>query len=531
MATRGMRWARRAATLGAVGTAAYVVDDQYFYNVGARSLRVVKTGLYLLYEYKLVWTPENSDEVHRRVAHAMAQCLNKNGGMYIKFGQQMTTMSHVLPPEYVEELKVLYDAAETYPGPQMRKVVEYELGGRSIEEVFERFDDEAIASASMAQVHRAKLRSTGEEVAVKIQKPPLRVTVDIDFLMAWVVVKVVEMSFGLPLVWSHEYVSSKYKSEIDFRVEAENTRRAKDSLMAAKGVYVPRVIDDCSSRRVLVTEWIDGAVRIDDTDGMQAMGVDVPAMLHDAIDVFAYQIFQAGHVHCDPHPGNLLIRRRGAHGDPAAAVAKKKRNNDFELVLIDHGLCVDLPDKLRVEYAKFWTAMILSDRKVLKEVTAGWGIGDADFFASMTQMRPFKSSRGVSQFGKQIDLKMDPEQMAKMHEKMKGKIVNLLSETAKFPKELMFVGRCLNYLRSHNWSHGNVINRIKILGVSAADGLTVKERFRFHLTLNLLSLLETVKTTFPMAWNAFIWVLPPQVSVFLVRFGAVLDAAPIQLPE
>eukprot|EP01059_Diplonema_ambulator_P037470 TRINITY_DN9931_c0_g1_i1.p1 TRINITY_DN9931_c0_g1~~TRINITY_DN9931_c0_g1_i1.p1 ORF type:complete len:517 (+),score=70.85 TRINITY_DN9931_c0_g1_i1:46-1596(+) len=512
------KWGRRAAVALGAGLGAYKIDEWCCYSVGLRSLRTAGTGLYLLYEYKVVWTPENSGEVHRRVAERIVECLRKNEGMYVKFGQQLTTMGHVLPPEYSEAFSTLYSDASVYPGEDMKAMVEHELGVPT-SAIFSDFSLEPVASASIAQVHKATLHD-GTTVAVKIQKPNIAYQVTIDFNMFYIVLYVIEKAFSIPTIWAHDYSVARYCSELDFEIERMNSKKSKAYLTERFGsqVYVPQVVEPPgvkNSKKVLITEWIPDTVTINNTKGLRELGIDSNYVMSLAVSLYAYSIFQTGHVHCDPHPGNLLVRK--VNGKP-------------QLVLLDHGLYVDLNDEIRTDYARFWSSMILADSKTLKEVCDKWGVTDSDFFASVTQMRPYKASKGASQMMSMNSGKLTSEQMAKIHMKIKEKLASILRDTAAFPRELLFVGRALNYLRSHNWCHGSIVNRVKILGMSAAKGLSLPDQIRFHVTLNFLRGVEILATTFPTLWGLILSVLPSSAAATLARFGAALQSSP-EIPK
>eukprot|EP01060_Flectonema_neradi_P005459 TRINITY_DN1363_c11_g1_i1.p1 TRINITY_DN1363_c11_g1~~TRINITY_DN1363_c11_g1_i1.p1 ORF type:complete len:513 (+),score=44.31 TRINITY_DN1363_c11_g1_i1:40-1578(+) len=493
---------------GATSLSAAVADDQLFYGNGKRCLRAGWVGIHLIYQYKINWTPENAGDIHTLVARHITQMLNKNGGMYIKFGQTLTTMGHVLPREYMDELRVLFSDTKTYPSEDIVSVIEEELKV-PISEIFTDFNMEPVASASIAQVHKATLKD-GTEVAVKVQKPLIHHQHRIDFFMLYVLLFCVEKSFNIPCLWSYDFAVERYVSELDFTTEASNSEKCSRLMRTySSRVYVPEV--KVSTKRVLLTEWVPDTVTIDDVEGLKKMNVHQKDIMELAVGLFAHQIFETGHVHCDPHPGNLLVRKKG---------------KTSELVLIDHGLYVTLPDELRIDYANFWSSMLVADSANLKAICTKWGVSDPDFFASVTQQRPFKSSRGAGQMLKKVKAPSS-EELARMHLKIKSKLTTILDETASFPRELMFVGRALNYLRSHNWCHGSIVNRVQILGSRAARGLPVWQYYKFQSAFMFFRLLEYLKTNFSSLWVTFIHVMPTgALSNFLVSFSSAIDSSP-----
>lgn len=480
------------AGAGAAGLA-WWADESYGHRVGQRTLRALGTGALLLWEYKVRWTPETSSEVHARVARSVVACLMGNEGLYVKFGQVLMSMDMVLPKEYKTELRVLHDRAATFSFADVKKVVEADLG-RPLNEVFQDFEEEPIASASVAQVHRARLRASGTvaagagtdgvEVAVKVQKPNIPVQNGWDLAVYRLVLEVLERAFELPLAWTYEYTRRQLEAELDFRVEAANAERCARELEASprlRGrVAVPGVFREASGQRVLVMEWVDCIAPVNDGAKLKQAGVDPAEAMRVAVEVFGYQIFSTGHVHCDPHPGNLLVRR-AAEGPQG-----------WQLVLLDHGLYCELPEKLRRDYADFWVATTLGDSSAAIRLCSSWGVADAEaseLLASLTQFRRVRFGAGrlgavAGLFGRsrlqaqahapsQPRRKMTPEEHAAAQAAFKARAKKVLGDTRSFPQELLFVGRNMNIVRSANFTLGTVVNRVAVLARCAAEGAAV----------------------------------------------------------
>eukprot|EP00928_Gymnodinium_smaydae_P028428 TRINITY_DN21688_c0_g2_i1.p1 TRINITY_DN21688_c0_g2~~TRINITY_DN21688_c0_g2_i1.p1 ORF type:complete len:585 (+),score=111.00 TRINITY_DN21688_c0_g2_i1:39-1793(+) len=488
---------------GAVGVA-WAVDEFYAHQVMQRTLRTLKTGAFLLWEYKVRWSPETSCEIHARVAASLVDCMKKNEGLYVKFGQAMSTMDVVLPDEYKKELKTLHDQAATFGFDEVRRVIESELGC-SLEDVFAEFDETPIASASIAQVHKARLRSRtedktgrsladrglGEFVAVKVQKPNIPAQNACDLAVYNLVLRVLEYAFELPLAWTYDFTRKQLEAELDFRIEASNAERASqelsNTLHLRDRVVIPSVHRNLLSQRVMVMEWIDAIGAASDSEALKNAGLSAKDVMQTATEVFGYQIFSTGHVHCDPHPGNLLVR-----------LAPEGTRAGWQLVLLDHGLYCNMSEKLRREYADFWVAAALGDREATRRICRSWGIADgsaAELFASLTQFRRVRfeagrrgavaslfgsapaKARGVDatqplayQSGAAARRRPSPEEIAAAQAKLKERAKQVLADTSSFPQELFFVGRSLNIIRSANFSLGGAVNRVAILAESAAQG-------------------------------------------------------------
>jgi aarF domain-containing kinase len=435
----------------AVGSV-YAMDELYWYRVVQRSLRAGGVGIYTIVNYKFFWSPESAPEIHSRVAKAITRCCLENEGLYVKIGQAINSLAAILPKEYTENLTQLLDRAKTYDFDVIQGIIDSELGKGVVKDL----EPVPAGSASLAQVHKGILTETGQPVAVKVQKPNVSMQAFWDLWMYRILVKLLEYSFDIPLYWAVEFTTSHFMAELDFRREGANSELAREQLShLGDVVYVPKVLR--ATEKVLVSEWVEDTVMISDVKRLREKGFDCKRVIMDATRIFGYQVFKTGHVHADPHFGNLLIRdhpnRKGTH----------------QVVLIDHGLYVDMPPKLRLEYARLWVAIVPpQDRQVVEDICREWGIGNIDLFQAIIRQGAQKSD-DPKELVKAERPKRDARETGVI---IKSNLKELLQDTNRFPKELILVGRCMNYIRAANWSHGSPIDRISVLANSAKEALT-----------------------------------------------------------
>ncbi|RUS28815.1 ABC1 family-domain-containing protein [Jimgerdemannia flammicorona] len=295
------RLTRRLALLTTTFAGLYVYDEKANAQVLQRNTRTLYNGLVLAADYKLNFTAKNAagiDDLHERVARRLLHVCKANGGLYIKLGQTIGAQSAVLPAAYQRHFRTLYDAAPAVGYDEVVKIFLQEFGVHP-SDVFAEFSHEPVASASIAQVHRATLRN-GTVVAVKVQKPEIRAQMGWDLMAYRALLTLYERLFDLPLKWSADYTERHLRMEADFENEGRNSELAWRGVQeepTLKGrVYIPKVFWEYTGKRVLVCEWIDG-VRLTDVDGLENIGVKPEEAMRTAVDMFASQIFQSGFVH------------------------------------------------------------------------------------------------------------------------------------------------------------------------------------------------------------------------------------------
>jgi aarF domain-containing kinase len=330
-------------------------------------------------------------------------------------------------------------------------------------------------------------------------------------VVAWIYSK----SFDIPFYNLVPFVSERLFLETDFENEADNSERMAGFVAGEPRlrdrVYIPKVYRELSTRRVMTAEWIEG-VRLWDRDtitrpwfgswrqgspgchgtpldppnhgltqeqlaknpdvvkikperdhwkgrnGRGGLGLSLKDVMTTMIDLFSAQMFLWGWVHCDPHPGNIFIRRQPS-GKP-------------ELVLIDHGLYIQMNPQFRHQYALFWKSLLTLDNQTIEGIVREWGINNADIFASATLMRPYRGGdMSTSKRLEGLSKKEKQNRMYEMQQAARKGIREILGDETKWPRELLFIGRNLRIVQSNNQFLGSPVNRVKVTGTWASRAL------------------------------------------------------------
>ncbi len=235
------------------------------------------------------------------------------GPTFIKIGQALGTRADLLPLAYVKELATLQDNVPAYPTADAFARIEAELG-RSLHELYPEIDSEPIAAASLGQVYRARLK-TGEEVAVKVQRPDLEATIIFDVAILFRLVKLTNRFFPKAnenADWEgmlHEFHATIFE-EMDYVKEGRNADRFRYNFRTWRAIRVPKIFWTHTSTRVLTLEFIRGT-KVVDIAGLKANRISPVKVNRLLIRTYLKQLLEDGFFHADPHPGNLLVMDSG----------------------------------------------------------------------------------------------------------------------------------------------------------------------------------------------------------------------------
>ncbi|TVQ22035.1 MAG: AarF/ABC1/UbiB kinase family protein [Leptolyngbya sp. DLM2.Bin15] len=237
--------------------------------------------------------------------------LTQLGPAYIKVGQALSTRPDLVPPSYLEELTQLQDQLPPFPNEIAFRFIEEELGDRP-EQIYAEFSEHPVAAASLGQVYKARLK-TGEQVAVKVQRPglALRITLDLYILrqLAALTARMVK-AVRSDLVGIMDEFGARIFEEMDYTQEGHNAERFASLYGHIQDIYVPRIYWPYTQRRVLTMEWINGT-KLTQIAELKSQGIDAAYLVEVGVQCSLRQLLEHGFFHADPHPGNLFATPEG----------------------------------------------------------------------------------------------------------------------------------------------------------------------------------------------------------------------------
>lgn len=348
-----------------------------------------------------------------------------------------------------------------------------------MEELWDDFDIEPIASASLAQVHVAYDKRTGRKLAIKVQHRGLRETSVGDIFALCTVVRIAERLFeDFSYGWIADEIAPHLPRELDFLNEGMNADRAAiDMKKTGLACVIPKVLWEESTARVLTMEFEEG-FRATDIEAIEKAGLNKKDIAKLVSSVFSSQVFLGGHVHCDPHPANVLLR---------------EKNGKPELVLVDHGLYRELDADFQLRYSRLWKALMLADLEGIKSACHDLGVDEAyTLFAAMLTARPFdeiieRAKKGSLSQTINRDSNADKAVIRGYVQQFIHSIFDILGT---IPRQMLLLLKMNDCLRHIDYSLGSPTNTIVVCGQYAARAIyeddlkrsqSYLDRFRAYL--------------------------------------------------
>ena len=301
-----------------------------------------------------------TEEEHRERARDIVARMAALGPTFIKLAQLLSSRADILPPLYVQELSSLQDHVPALPTARIEAVIEEELG-RPAAEVFERFDAEPLASASLGQVHRA--RWGGEEVVVKVLKPGIRDQVDRDVRITMFFLRllnqVMETHYLETMLTIVREFSVIVREEMDFHQEADHTRRLQEVLARHETLIIPKLFEELCTGRVLVSRYHKGT-KINNAEGLRAAGVDTDDLVRRVFVVYFDMFLREGLFHADPHPGNIHV------------------DADHNIILLDFGMVIQLPRDTQINLLRGSLGYVRRDLRTVVRSLYDLGLVDPE---------------------------------------------------------------------------------------------------------------------------------------------------------
>jgi predicted unusual protein kinase regulating ubiquinone biosynthesis (AarF/ABC1/UbiB family) len=315
-----------------------------FVRAYVTTFQVIGSYLWLSFKSRLfgkAYREQVIGGIHKKNADRVLSTILELQGLFIKVGQMLSIMANFLPEAFRGELEALQDQVPPRSFEEIAKTLESELGGK-VDDLFADLDRVPLASASLGQVHEARLKD-GRRVAVKVQHRDIDEIVRLDLKTIRRIMMIVQ--WFVPVQGLDAYyhqVKSLLKQELDFELEADNIETIAANFASNPRVQFPTPVRELSTKRVITTTFKEGK-KVGDVAAIEAMGIDKKDVARRLVEAYCQMIFVDGIYHADPHPGNVLVDKNG------------------DLVLLDFGAVAKLSQAMREGIPEFIEAILRRD--------------------------------------------------------------------------------------------------------------------------------------------------------------------------
>jgi ubiquinone biosynthesis protein len=316
---------------------------------------------------RLKWLRDDKPVMEYTRYERIRMAAEELGPTFIKLAQILSNRPDIIPDGLVKEFEKLQDRVAPFPFSKAKEIIEHETGKR-LEETFEEFNEKPMASASIGQVHKARLK-TGEEVVVKIQRPDVEEIISQDISIIKEAVRRTDRYLKKQGILNAEEVVHVFEraimKELDYQNEARNIDRFRTTYRNRTDFYVPQAYREYSGKKVLIMEFVKGC-KITDVEQLLAWNISPARIVEKGMDIYLSQIFEYGYFHGDPHPGNVLVNEEGT------------------IVLLDFGMVGQLMKKDKYAFAGIFIAMSKHDAREMANQMKKLAVED-----NITDMRQF----------------------------------------------------------------------------------------------------------------------------------------------
>ncbi len=340
----------------------------------------------------------------------------KLGPTFIKLGQILSLRPDLVPPEYIIEFEKMLDEVPTFSGKKAKEIVEKELK-KPIDELFLSFDEKPIASASLAQVHKAIL-SNKKVVAVKVQRPHIREIIETDLEIMKYIAKIIDKHFKR-FDFNFRTIVKEFsrwtETELNFYIEAVNAQKFRENFRNSKIIYIPKVYQKYTTPKVLTTELLDG-IKFSDLNKKENKKINKDKIIGNGFEALILQVFKHGFFHADPHPGNFIALK------------------DNRIGMVDFGIVGEFDKKLKHKALRIFNAIMNRD---FKKIASG-----------ILALDPNNTSINRIDFERDLRYAVFPLQMESLENaKVTGPIITVLNialkHGLKIPVDLILFGKTL----------------------------------------------------------------------------------------